>query len=66
MIISIKNLSYGHIQDRVTWLEQNVGERKYVLHNQSGGVGWRYYNNDRAIEIEDENMALIFVLKFGG
>ena len=66
MKISIRQLSYGHIQDRVTWLEENVGERKYVLHNQSGGLGWRYYNNDRTIEIEDEHWATLFILKFGG
>jgi hypothetical protein len=66
MKISIRQLSYGHIQDRVTWLEKNVGERKYVLHNQSGGLGWRYYNNDRTIEIEDEHWATLFILKFGG
>ena len=66
MKISIRNLNYGHIQDRVTWLEQNVGERKYVLHNQTGGRGWWYFNNDRIIEIEDEQWATMFLLKFGG
>jgi hypothetical protein len=66
MIIPIRHLSYGNIQDRVTWLENNVGPRKYVLHNQSGGLGWRYYNNDRTIEIEDEQWATMFLLKFGG
>ena len=65
MKISIKQLSYGHIQDRVTWLEQNIGERKYVLHNHSGGLGWRYHNNDRVIEIEDEHWATMYVLKWG-
>jgi hypothetical protein len=66
MKISIRELSYGHIQDRVTWLEQNVGPRKYVLHNQSGGLGWRYYTIDRTVEIEDEQLATMFILKFGG
>lgn len=65
MKISIGQLSYGHIQDRVDWLDKNVGPRKYVLHNQSGGIGWRYYNNDRMIEIEDEQWATVFLLKFG-
>jgi hypothetical protein len=65
MKISIRQLSYGHIQDRVKWLEKNVGERKYVLHNQSGGLGWRYYNNDRTIEIEDPQWATLYILKFG-
>jgi hypothetical protein len=40
--------------------------RKYVLHNQSGGLGWRYYTNDRTVEIEDEQLATMFILKFGG
>lgn len=66
MIISIRHLSYGHIQDRVHWLEQNVGERKYVLHTQSGGYGWKYHNVDRTIEIEDEKMGLLFALRWGG
>ena len=66
MKISIRQLSYGRIQDRVKWLEKNVGPRKYVLHNQSGGLGWRYYNNDRTIEIEDPHWATLFILKFGG
>jgi hypothetical protein len=65
MKISIRQLSYGHIQDRVKWLEKNVGERKYVLHNQSGGLGWRYYNNDRTIEIEDSHWATLYILKWG-
>jgi hypothetical protein len=66
MVISIKNLKHGDIQDRVTWLAQNVGERKYYLHNQSGGLGWRYYTIDRTVEIEDEQLATMFILKFGG
>ena len=66
MVINIRHLSYGHIQDRVDWLDKNVGPRKYVLHNQSGGLGWRYYTTDRTLEIEDEKLALLFVLKFGG
>ena len=66
MKISIRHLSYGSIQDRVDWLDKNVGPRKYVLHNQSGGLGWRYYTADRMLEIEDERMATLFILKFGG
>ncbi len=66
MIIPIRHLTYGNIQDRVQWLENNVGPRRYVLHNQSGGLGWRYYNNDRTIEIEDDHWATMFLLKFGG
>jgi hypothetical protein len=65
MKISIRHLSYGHIQDRVDWLDKNVGERKYVLHNQTGGRGWWYFNNDRVIEIENEQWATMFILKFG-
>jgi hypothetical protein len=66
MKISIRHLTYGSIQDRVDWLSQHVGERKYVLHNQSGGLGWRYYTTDRMLEIEDEQLATLFILKFGG
>jgi len=66
MKISIRHLTYGDIQDRVDWLSKNVGERKYVLHNQSGGLGWRYYTQDRTVEIEDEHWATLFILKFGG
>ena len=66
MKFSIRHLTYGDIQDRMDWLDKNVGERKYVLHNQSGGLGWRYYTQDRTVEIEDEKMATMFILKFGG
>jgi hypothetical protein len=66
MRISIGQLSYGSIQEQVDWLDKNVGERKYVLHNQSGGLGWRYYTHDRTVEIEDEQLATLFILKFGG
>jgi hypothetical protein len=66
MRIKIEHLTYGSIQDRVDWLSKNVGERKYVLHNQSGGLGWRYYTHDRTLEIEDEQLAMLFILKFGG
>jgi hypothetical protein len=48
------------------WLDKNVGPRKYVLHNQTGGVGWRYYSNERTIEIEDERWELMYMIKFGG
>jgi hypothetical protein len=66
MRISVRHLTYGHIQEQVDWLDKNVGPRKYVLHNQSGGLGWRYYTQDRTVEIEDERMATLFILKFGG
>ena len=66
MRFSIRHLTYGDIQDRMDWLDKNVGPRKYVLHNQSGGIGWRYYAQDRTVEIEDEKMATMFILKFGG
>jgi hypothetical protein len=66
MKISIRHLTYGDIQERVEWLSKHVGPRKYVLHNQSGGLGWRYYTQDRTVEIEDERMATMFILKFGG
>ena len=66
MKISIRHLSYGHIQDRMEWLDNNVGPRKYVLHNQIGGHGWWYYSPDRVIEIENEQWATMFLLKFGG
>lgn len=65
MIISIGHLRHGDLQDSITWLAQNVGERKYYLHTQSGGMGWRYYNNDRTVEIEDPHLATMFILKFG-
>ena len=66
MKISLEYLRHGDIQDRITWLSQHVGERKYYLHNQSGGLGWCYYTQDRTVEIEDERMATMFILKFGG
>jgi hypothetical protein len=66
MKISIRHLTYGDIQDRMDWLDKNVGPRKYVLHNQTGGVGWRYYSNERTIEIEDERWELMYMIKFGG
>jgi hypothetical protein len=66
MKISIGQLSYRHTQDCVTWLSQHVSEQKYYLHNQIGGLGWRYYLQDRTVEIEDEQLATLFILKFGG
>ena len=65
MKFSIRHLTYGDIQDRMDWLDKNVGPRKYVLHNQSGGPGWWYYSPDRVIEIENEQWATMFLLKFG-
>lgn len=65
MRISIKHLSYGHIQDRVDWLDKNVGPRLYYIHTQVGGRGWRYYSRERTIEIEDEQWATMFILRFG-
>jgi hypothetical protein len=66
MRISVRHLTYGHIQEQVDWLDKNVDPRKYVLHNQIGGLGWCYYTQDRTVEIEDERMATLFILKFGG
>jgi hypothetical protein len=65
MKFSIRHLPYGDIQERVTWLSKHVGEQKYYLHNQIGGVDWRYYTQDHTVEIEDEQMATMFILKFG-
>ena len=65
MVISLRELTYHEIQQRTDWLDKNVGERKYFLHNQRGGLGWRYYSSDRTIEIEDEQWATMFLLKFG-
>ena len=66
MKIPIRHLSYRTIQDGVNWLEEHVSPRKYWLHNQRGGQGWRYYEHERAIEIEDEKTAVMFALKFTG
>ena len=65
MKISVKDLNYFKIQECTDWLDKNVGERRFYLHNQRGGVGWRYYSTERTIEIEDEQMATLFLLKFG-
>jgi hypothetical protein len=65
MQIKVDNLSYGHIQDRVAWLDKNVGPRLFYLHNQVGSKGWRYHSQERTIEIEDEHWAMLFVLKWG-
>jgi hypothetical protein len=64
MKINIRHLSYGSIQDRVDWLDKNVGPRQYYLHNQSGGKGWRYHAQERTIELEDDKMATLFLLIF--
>ena len=63
--ISIKSSTYGSIQDQVEWLDKNVGPRKYYLHIESGGEGWRYFPKERTIEIEDDALATMFALKFG-
>lgn len=66
MKISIRHLSYRTIQDGIKWLDENVSPRKYWLHNQCGGQGWRYQIDERTIEIENEKLAVMFALKFGG
>ena len=66
MKISTKHLNYGAIQDSIKWLDENVSPRKYWLHNQRGGQGWHYYSQGEGfIEIEDEKLAVMFLLKFG-
>ena len=65
MKISIKQLTYPEIEQRMEWLDKNVGSRKYVLHNQIGGHGWYYFSPDRVVEIVDEHWATMFLLKFG-
>jgi hypothetical protein len=65
MKISIKHLTYPEIEQRMEWLDKNVGQRKYVLHNQIGGYGWYYFSPDRVVEIVDDQWATMFLLKFG-
>lgn len=66
MKISVEKLNYFDIQQRTDWLSKNIGPRKYVLHTHTGGLGWRYYSTQRTIEIEDEQWAILYILKFGG
>lgn len=66
MKIPIRHLSHSTVQVGVKWLEEHVSPRKYWLHNQRGGEGWRYHSADRTIEIDDEKTAVMFLLKFGG
>lgn len=65
MKINVKDLTYFEIQERAGWLDKNAGQRQYWLHNKLGGVGWRYFPQDRTIIVDDEKLALMFVLTFG-
>ena len=65
MEIQLRYLTYAEIEERTTWLDTNVGPRQYYMHTAKGGHGWRYIIKDRVAVIEDEKLALLFVLKFG-
>ena len=59
-------VDYSDATERVVWLSKNVGPRQYWFHNQAGGSGWRYIVSENSIEIDDEQLATLFILKFGG
>jgi len=63
--INIKSSTHGSIQDQVKWLDKNVGPRRYYLHTEAGGEGWRYFPKEHTVEIEDDSLATMFALKFG-
>ena len=65
MQISFRHLTYSEIEERTTWLDKNVGLRQYYMHTAKGGHGWRYMIKDRIVQIEDEQWAAMFILKFG-
>ena len=66
MEFSFRHLTYAEIEERTTWLDDNVGPRQYFMHTAKGGYGWRYIIKDRIVRIEDEKWATMFLLKFGG
>ena len=49
------------------WLTQNISERQYFLHNSLGSHHWRWYTTSegRYLEIDDDKIATMFLLKFG-
>lgn len=65
MKISVRHVPYRSVQAGIKWLESTVSPRKYFLHNMRGGQGWRYYEYEHAVEIDDDKTAVMFALKFG-
>lgn len=63
--IQFRHLTYAEIEERTNWLDTNVGPRQYYMHTARGGHGWRYIVKDRIVQIEDEQLATLFLLKFG-
>jgi len=60
----------------LAWCEENIGERKYVIKDRIGGKGWEIgrlsldrrqyrYQGGYYLKIDDEEMRLIAVLKWG-
>lgn len=49
------------------WCMQYIGPRMYYIHNSIGGEGWRIkrQGNKSLVAIEDDNHALMAMLKFG-
>jgi hypothetical protein len=64
-MISFRELTYPQIGERMEWVEENIGPRKYYLHIAQGGEGWSYNSNSRTITINDRQWELLYILKWG-
>jgi hypothetical protein len=61
MIIRLRSEQF---EQRLRWIEENISPRKFYLHTMQGGQGWTYYAQLKTIVIEDEQLQLLYILRW--
>lgn len=68
MIINTNDNVYIPFRDLREWCQHHISPREYFLHNAAGGYGWKIIYKGRSrgytVEIEDEQIAVLFALSF--
>jgi hypothetical protein len=62
MIIRLRSEQF---EQRLRWIEENISPQKFYLHTMQGGQGWTYYKETGTIAIDDEQLELLYILRWG-
>lgn len=65
--MGIRILKHRLSDEEQRWLAHNIGEREYFLHTGTGSHHWRWFSTSEGyyLEIDDDKIATMFILKFG-
>ena len=67
---SITRIHHSKYNEIVQWCVENIGEQKYYLHTQVGGLDWHIYHRCGYYELQinsnySESIITLLLLKYG-